>query len=132
MESEALRNIRTMREIKTSLDVARKQKVRTTNSLSRTKEEIGHLESIEPPELNQLLTKERKRLVAFDMSVEKSRQRLLQLRERLAGIINKNRAIMEVRHQLQQARWTKDPASPLPKIKLNPRSEGFHEVELDY
>jgi molecular chaperone GrpE (heat shock protein) len=132
VESDALRNIRTMRQIKTSLDVAREQKVRTTNSLSKTKEETEYLESIKHPQLNKLLTKERKRLAAFDASVENSRRRLLRSRERLASIINKNRTLMKLRHQLQQAHWTNDPDSPLSKTNLNSRSERFCEVELDY
>lgn len=132
MKSETLRNSRTMRHIKTSLDVARERKVRTTNSLSKTKEEIQYLESIEYPQLNQILAKERKRLADFDASVERSRQRILSLRERLAGIINKNHALMKLRHQLQQARWMNDSDSPLPKTELDPQNEKFREVELDY
>jgi len=132
VESETLRNIRTMRHIKTSLDVAREWKVRTTNSLSKTKEEIERLGSIEHPRLNQLLTKEKKRFADFDASVKKSKQRILQSRERLAGIINKNHALTRLRHQLQQARWMNEPDSPLSKIKLNPHNERFREVELHY
>jgi uncharacterized protein with von Willebrand factor type A (vWA) domain len=121
-----------MRDIKTSLDVARERKVRTTNSLSKTKEEIERLGSIEHPQLNQLLSKEKKRFADFYASVEKSRQRILQLRERLAGIINKNRALIRLRHQLQRAHRMNEPDSPLSKTKLNPQNERFREVELHY
>ena len=132
MESEALRNIRTMRKIKTGLDIAREQKARTTNSLSGTKEEIEYLESIEHPELSGLLLKERRRFATYDASVEKSHQRLLQLRKKLASIVNKNRALMELRRQLQQARWAKDPPSPSPKRNPNPQNRKYRKVHFNY
>jgi hypothetical protein len=120
-----------MRDIKASLDAARGQKLRTTNSLSKTKEEIEHLESVKHPQLKQILIREEKQFASRDASVRRSRQRVLKARERLACVINRNQALMKLRHQLQQARW-KDPDPPLAKAKLAPRNERFHEVELNY
>ena len=105
MKSEALRNIRTMRQVKTSPDVARSQKVRTTNSLSKTREGVEYLESLTDRRLEQVLQKERRRFVAQEASINKSRQRVLKAREKLAMTINKNRALTELRHELQRARW---------------------------
>jgi hypothetical protein len=131
MESEALRNVRTMRQVKTSLDVAGRQKLRTTNSLSKTKEEVGHLESLTDPGVSQVLSKETKRLAAFDASVQKSRERLIRSREKLAVTINKNRALTELRHTLQQARWEgKDP--PLPKAEESHPEQNLHQMEIRY
>ena len=105
MRSEALRNIRTMRQAKTSLDVARGRRFRTTNSLSKTREEIGHLESPPDRRLEQVLERERRRFAAYEATVNKSRQRLLMSRERLAMTVSRNRHLTELRYQLQRSRW---------------------------
>ena len=131
MESEALRNIRTMRRVKTSLDVARSQKIRTTNSLSKTKEEIEHLELLTDGE-QQVLAKERARFTARNASVETSRQRLLRSREKLAVTINKNRALTELRHELQRARWEgSDPPAPRNAERPSPE-QNLRQMELRY
>ncbi len=82
MESEALRNIRTMRQVKSSLEVARNQRFKTTNSLSKTTEESEHLESIglDNSQTAQILAKEKARAAKFEASVERSRQKLLKSR----------------------------------------------------
>jgi len=131
MEGEALRNIRTMRQVKTSLDVARSQKLRTTNSLSKTKEEIEYLESMTDSRLGQVLAKEKARFAAVDASVERSRQRLIRSREKLAATINKNRALIELRHELQRARWEgRDPI--LPKAEQPNPGQNLRQMELRY
>jgi hypothetical protein len=131
MESEALRDVRTMRQVKTSLDVARRKKVRTTNSLSKTKEEVARLESLADPRAEQVLSKETRRLAAFDASVHKSRERLVRSREKLAVTINKNRALTDLRRTLQQARWEgKDPA--LPKAEEPHPEQNLRQMEIRY
>lgn len=129
MKSEALRNIRTMRQVKTSVDVARKQRLRTTNSLSKMEGEVKYLESLTDPRLEQVLQKERKRSAAREAAVNKSRQRLLRSRERLAATINKNRALTELRHELQRGRWEEDPP---PKIELSLVQPNLRQMELKY
>ncbi|MGA2671352.1 MAG: hypothetical protein ABSF21_08085 [Dehalococcoidia bacterium] len=141
MQSEALRNIRTMRQVKTSLDLAKNQRVKTTNSLSRTEEEAAYLLSLSDPQVGQILAKERKRSAAMEASVDKSRQRLLRAREKLAATINKNRALTELRHELQQSRL--EGKEPIPekaptqtevkaKPKLPTRKPKLRRVELKY
>jgi hypothetical protein len=131
MKSEALRNIRTMRQVKTSLDVARSQKLRTTNSLSKTKEEIEYLESLTDSQSRYILARERAHFAAFDASVEKSRQRVIKSREKLAATINKNRALTELRHELQRARWEgKDSTSP--RIEQCDSAEDLHSLDIEY
>jgi hypothetical protein len=115
MESEALRNLRTMRQIRTGTDLARDQKLRATNSLSKTKEEVEHLESLSDRGVAQILAKERKRFTAQEATIEKSRQRLLRSRKRLAITINRNRALTELRHELQRTRW--EGRDPVPTTK---------------
>ena len=120
-----------MRDVKTSLGVAQSQKLRTTNALSKTKEEIVHLESVTERRVEQVLEKEKRRFAAQEASIKKSRHRLLKAREKLAMTINKNRALTELRRQLQQARWEgNDPVVPkvgIPALEQNPR-----QIELRY
>lgn len=131
IKSEALRNIKTMRQIRNSLNVARSEKLRTTNSLSRSREELEHLELLTDSRLEQVLAKERARVAAFAASVEKSRQRVIKSREKLAATINKNRALTDLRHQQQRARWDgNDPA--LPKDDEPSSRRKFHQMELRY
>lgn len=131
MKSEALRNIRTMREVKISLDVARGQRLRTTNSLSKTKDEVEYLESLTDRRLEQVLEKERRRFGVQEASVNKSRQRVLRAREKLAMTVNKNRALTELRRKLQQTRWEGNDlvASKAETLVTEPK---VRQVELKY
>ena len=131
MPSEALRNIRTMRQVKTSLDLARSQRVRTTNSLSRTEEAETHLLSLSDRQIEQILEKERKRFAAVEAAVDKSRRRLIQAREKLAATINKNRALTELRHELQRARWEGRDSVISKKAPLN-EGGSLRRMELEY
>jgi beta-glucosidase-like glycosyl hydrolase len=136
MKSEALRNIRTMSQVKTSLDVARSQRPRTVNSLSKTSGEIEYLESLTDRRLEQVMGKERRRFAAQEASINKSRQRVLKAREKLAMIVNRNRALMELRRELQQRRWAgEESASQVSnsgEVKPTVGERGFNEVELRY
>lgn len=131
MKSEALKNIGTMRQVKTSLDVLRSQRPRTANSLSKTSGEIEYLESLTDRRLKQVLEKERMRFAAQEASINKSRQRVLIAREKLAMIINKNRALTELRHELQHRRWEgNDPAAP--EADIPAPETNLRQVELKY
>jgi hypothetical protein len=105
MNSEALRNLRTMRQIRVGLDLIKKQKIRTTNSLSKTCSEVQYLQSLTDPKTERILAKEKRRFFAQQLSINKSRQRLLQTRNKLAATINRNQALMELRHDLQRGLW---------------------------
>jgi hypothetical protein len=128
MPSEALRHIKTMRHVKTSLDLAKSQRFKTTNSLSMTEEEATHLLSLDDRRVGQILAKETQRFAAMEASVNKSRGRLLKARDKLAVTINRNRALTELRYQLQKARSEgKDPGrlkkEPLTQDRKKPRME---------
>jgi LPS O-antigen subunit length determinant protein (WzzB/FepE family) len=131
MPSEALRNIRTMRQVKTSLDLAKNQRVKTTNSLSKTEEEETYLQSLSDRQLEQILAKERKRSTAMEAAVDKSQRRLIKAREKLAATINKNRALTELRHELQRARWGGSDSVPSKKTPLD-EGGNLHRMELEY
>jgi hypothetical protein len=131
MESEALRNLRTMRQIRTGTDLTRGQKLRTTNSLSKTKEEVEHLQSLSDLGVEQILAKERKRFAAQEATIEKSRQRLLRSRKRLAVTINKNRSLIKLRHELQRTRW--EGKAPVPTAKEPSTARRYlKQMELRY
>jgi beta-glucosidase-like glycosyl hydrolase len=132
MKSEALRNIRTMRQVKTSPDVARSDKLRTTNSLSnKMKEEMEYLESLTDRRLEQVLEKEKRRFAAQEAAISKSRQRVLRARERLAKTVNKNRALTELRRELQQAgREGNDRVAP--KAEMPAPEPSLRQIELRY
>jgi len=133
MQSEALRNIRTMRQVRTSPDVARNRKLRTTNSLSKTKEEVVSLESLaDGCRLAQVLRNERQRSKAHEAAVNKSQQRLLRARGKLAATINKNRALTELRHDLQRARYEGDDPPPLQQAEPSVLQQRLWQMEVKY
>jgi hypothetical protein len=129
MESEALRDIRTMRQVNTSLQVCDQRKLRTTNSLSKTAAETARLESLADRRLEQVLARERQRSAALESSVAKSRQRLLKSRDKLAATINRNRALTALRLELQRARWQGMTAAVTPG---RPVDKTTRVMELDY
>jgi len=132
MKSEALANLRTMRQLRSSLEVAGGRKAKTTNSLSRTKEMTEHLEPLSDRRLTCVLTRERKRFGNHEAAVNKSRQRLLQSRKKLATIIDRNRALTQLRHELQQERWRGDAPLVLPKAEQPNRGPKLRQVKLTY
>ena len=131
MISETLRNIRTMRQVKTSLDLARSQKPKTTNSLSKTKDEVEYLLSLTDRRAGQILAKERKRFAAQEAAIDKSRQRMLRSREKLAVTINKNQSLTKLRHELQRARWEGRDPTPA-KVKPSTPEKNLHQIEFKY
>lgn len=130
MKSEALRSIRTMRHIRTAQDVYRKQRIRTTNSLSRDSDEEKRLASVRDRRLGQIVAKERARFAKQERAVERSRQGLLRSREKLAATINRNRALTELRHAMQRARWEEE--DPPPGEQSREPQESFPHMELEY
>lgn len=131
MKSEALRNIKTTRQINTGLDMVKNRKIRTTNSLSRPREELEHLELLTDRRLGQVLAKERARFATFDASVKKSRQRLIKSRDRLAATINKNRALTNLRRELQRARWEGNDPAPS-RTGQSSSQHNLRQMELKY
>jgi len=129
MESEALRHIRTMREVRTGLDVARGQRLRTTNSLGKTREEAGQVESPTDRRMEQTLEKERRRFAAYEASVNRSRQRVLASREKLAMTLHRNRALTELRHELRRSRL-EGSAPAVPKIPAHRQTN--RQIVLKY
>jgi len=131
MQSEALRNIKTMRQVKTGHDLATGRRVRTTNSLSKPEEETARLLTLNDRRAEQVLAKEAQRFAAMEASFDKSRGRVLQAREKLAATINRNRALTELRNELQRARWDSQKTSP-PKKDARTVKAPLPGVEVKY
>jgi t-SNARE complex subunit (syntaxin) len=120
-----------MRQVKTSLEVARNQRSKTTNSLSKTSEEIERLESLMDPRLGQVMKKEIKRFATQQASIDKSRQRVLKSREKLAMTLNRNRALTELRQKLQYTIW-EEPVPAVPKAEKAPAKPSSRQVEKEF
>ena len=111
MKSESLRGLRTMRQVRTSLNVARPRQGRTVNSLHKEKPE-GDQEFSPDAKLEQILANEKMRATAFEASVAKSQQRMLKLRDKLAETIKRNEELTRLRQKIQKDRWESRLSSP--------------------
>jgi hypothetical protein len=137
MKSETLRNIRTMRQVKSSLEVARNQKFKTTSSLSKTPEEIENLNSIglTDNQTAQILAREKARAAKFEASVERSQQKLLNSRKKLAVLVNRNRALTTLRHEIQHERDRNKSSVSVSTSAIKPETPkhgGLRGIEMKY
>jgi len=132
MKSEALQNIKTMRSIKTSSEVLRARTVKTTNSLSKAEEEENPVLTMQDSALKQKIAQEKAHLDRFDRSVENSRKNILKSREKLAATIARNKALTEVRHELQRSRWEEKDPPMEEQTKGYPRKDSINKIELEY
>jgi hypothetical protein len=138
MQSESLRNIKTMRQVKSSIEVANRQKIKTTNSLFKTDEEAEFLETagLGSGQTAQVLAKEKMRAAKFEASVERSRQKLLKSRKKIAALVNRNRALTNLRHEIQHNRESVKIASTVSRIPPAqteiPAHNTLHKIELRY
>lgn len=120
-----------------SSDIRRVRHIKTASSMFMTKEERESLQSaMDFRSLGLEARKERDKFARQDAAVEKFRRNYFKAREKLAAKINKNRAVMELRHEMQRARWRRqdpDRQEPSTKEMKSPISQGgFNEVELKY
>ncbi len=134
MKSESLRGLKTARHIKSGLDLVRDRRIKTTNSLHKAPQE---LEMVLPEgrALEGMLEKERRRFASQMAAVERSREGMLKLQQKLALTINRNKALMEVRRELQRAQWEDDPQDRRSKDRVEGRDaseEEISQVELEY
>lgn len=104
MKSEALTKLRTMRHIKSNAEIFRGQKARTTGALFRAfdNNDATDLELEKDRNFQTMLEREKRRFASRLQSVERARARLLNSRKKLSVIINKNKALMELRRELQK------------------------------
>lgn len=102
MKSEALTKLRTMRHIKSNAEVFRGQKARTTGALFRAFDNNDAPDLEKDRSFQTMLEREKRRFASRLQSVERARARLLNSRKKLAVIIDKNKALMELRRELQK------------------------------
>ena len=98
-------DLRGANDIRSVNDIRRVKDIRTTgtSSVFMTDEERELLESVMDSTALEIDTsKEIDRVARQNRSVEKSRKNLLKARVRLAAKVNKNRALMKLRHELQR------------------------------
>jgi len=129
--------IKLMANSRNSNDIPRVRDIRTASSLFMTREERESLGSImDFRALGLEVRKEKDKFARQDATVEKFQKNYFVAREKLAAKINKNRAMMELRHELQERRRrgeSPDPERCNPKEAKPPIGEGsFNEVELRY
>jgi hypothetical protein len=129
--------IKLLGHTRNSSDIPRVRDIRTASSMFMTREERESLESaMDFRALGPVLRRERDKFARQDAAVQKFQKNYFIARERLASKINRNRAIMELRHELQARRRTgKDPdlkggntQEPKPSIGQG----GFNEIEVGY
>jgi hypothetical protein len=132
MKHESLVAIKTFRDFRTGLENRSERKIKTTNSLFRTKKEQKILESLlDDKELSQAIQKDIQRFAQQDLAIKKSQEKILKIRDKLAKTVNKNRQVLEWRQKLQKGSWGKDHSSPQ-KINRNFKPSNFKELKIDF
>ena len=132
MKHESLVHIKTFRDFKTGLENRSERKIKTTNSIFRTKEEQKILESlIDDQELNKANQKDIQRFVQQDLAIKKSQEKMLKIRDKLAKTVNKNIQIVELRQKLQKGSWKNENSSPQ-KTNRNFKTSNFKEFKIDF
>src|SRR5680860_345302 len=96
MKHESLVAIKTFRNSKTGLENRNERKIRTTNSLCRTKKEQKILEALmDDKELSQTRQIDIQRFSKQDLAVKKSQEKMLEIRDKLSKTVNKNKQVLE-------------------------------------
>ncbi len=129
--------IKLMAHSRNSTDIPRARDIRTASSLFMTREERESLGSaMDFRALGLEARREKDKFARQDAVLEKFQKNYFKAREKLAGKINKNQALMELRHELQQRRRAgEEPASPAShsgEVKLPVGESSFNQVELRY
>ena len=129
--------IKLMAHSRNSTDIPGVRDIRTASSLFMTREERESLGSaMDFRALGLEVRKEKDKFARQDATVEKFQKNYFVAREKLAAKINKNRAMMELRHELQERRRrgeSPDPERCNTQEVKPPTGEGnFNEVELRY
>lgn len=130
MKRETFLFTKTMRDIKTGWDISREGqgKVKTTAELMRGGREVQP--KIDQRAVAVALEKEKRRFARQLEVLEKGRKKVNTFREKLAGTIEKNRQLMELRYNLQKQYWAREDA-PVPVSKKTSKKRE-KEVTLSY
>jgi len=136
MKHESLVAIKTFRDSKTGLENGNERKIRTTNSLSRSKKEQGILKSLiddddDDKKLSQARQIDVQRFAQQDLAVKKSQEKMLLIRDKLAKTVNKNKKIIELRQKLQKGSWEIDHSSPQKTNRVF-KPSNFKELKIEF
>jgi len=137
MERKSPGYIKLLGHSRNSTNIPRARDIRTASSLFMTREERESLGwAMDFRALGREARREKDKFARQDSVLEKFRENYFKARERLAATINKNKAMMELRHELQQRRRAgEEPASQVSnsgEVKLPVGENSFNEVELRY
>jgi hypothetical protein len=129
--------IKLMAHSRNSTDIPRARDIRAASSLFMTREERESLGSaMDFRALGLVARREKDKFARQDQTIAKFKETYFRAREKLAATINKNRALMELRHELQQRRrMGEEPdtqASNSGEVKPPVGESSFNEVELKY
>ncbi len=118
MRRESFNYLRTMREIKTGLDLARgPQRIQTTSGRFRASFEKELEPHINEKAIAVELEEEKRKFIRQNQALARARQKLKATRGRLFATKAKNERVMVLRHSLQKQRWLEladNPGSPAP------------------
>ena len=115
MRRESFNYLRTMRQIRTGLDLARAPKrLQTTSARFRASFEKELEPHVNERAIAVELEDERRKFVRQNQSLARARQKLKDTRGKLFAIRVKNERLMVLRHNLQKQRWLDTEGTPTP------------------
>ncbi len=137
MKNKAPGYIKLLAHSRNSTNIPGVRDIRTASSLFMTREERESLGwAMDFSALGPEARREKDKFARQDSVREKFQENYFKARERLAATINKNKAMMELRHELQQRRRAgEEPASQASnsgEVKLPVGESSFNHVELRF
>jgi hypothetical protein len=137
MERKLPGYIKLLGHTRNSPDIRGVRDIKTASSMFMTKEERESLElAMDFRVLGIDTRREIDKFAHQDAAVERFKKNYFRARERLAAKINKNRALMELRHELQnRRRMGEDPdleEGNTKEAKPSIGQGGFNEIEVRY
>jgi hypothetical protein len=137
MKNKAPGYIKLLAHSRNSTNIPGVRDIRTASSMFMTREERESLGwAMDFRSLGKEARREKDKFARQDTVLEKFRGNYFKARERLAATISKNKAMMELRHELQQSRRDGDePEAQTPNSAEGKPPVGensFNHVELRY
>ena len=137
MKEKAPGCIKLLADTRNSANIPRARDTRSASSLFMTREERESLGSaMDYRKLGLEARREKDKFARQDAVLGKFKANYFKAREKLAATINKNKAMMELKHELQQRRrGGEEPQAQTPnsgEVKPPAGEKGFNHVELKY
>ena len=137
MKNKSPGYIKLMAHSRNSADIPGVRDIKTASSLFMTREERESLGSaMDSRALGPEARREKDKFARQDAVLEKFQKNYFIAREKLAAKINKNRAMMELRHELQERRRRGESPDPegggTQEAKLPVVENSFNHMEVIY